>query len=50
MCDVFEGQTLSVSATMGATLAVDEAKIGNIPQPDKAAGAISSQQLTARKD
>lgn len=40
----------SDSAAGGATLATDGAESANIPQAEKAAGAISSQGVTARKD
>lgn len=40
----------SDSAAGGATLATDGAETANIPQAEKAAGAISSQGVTARKD
>lgn len=39
-----------MSDAVGAVLATDGVGTGNILQPDKAAGAISSQGLTARKD
>lgn len=49
-CMVSSVQRLSDSLAGGATLAADGAETGNILQPEKAASAISSQGLTARKD
>lgn len=50
LCMISSMQRLSDSVAVGATLATDGAETGNIPQPEKAAGNISPQGLTARKD
>lgn len=49
VCMVSSMQRLSDSVSVGATMATDGAETGNLSQPEKAAGAISSQGLTARK-